>query len=382
MALTSNSKTSRWYKKQLLDRSDKELEAKLKREGYNFARANSHFASHVASVLRHSKVAFASSSTDGLVSSVCASHTALTTMGFRDFGNGFWKLGHSVWALESDGSDIALRRLQDETVEASRYPKRKKASIPSNIMICGLPADVLSVQGSNFRVRFLGSNIVDLQPISKCSSREGNSKIGAIEAQVKSLIVAGAFTRDAQDHLRQELEADSTLDKEDVEEFLACAMADKEASIAHRVASRTAQSILHWSEFNGCKICDFADTLHGRVMFNPQDDQLDLDIEGYPFTWELFSEGKAIEGGAAATEEEACADCAQAAGVSIPESWVGITVLKIGPQGHGRVVEEIRDEFGNVKWLDVEYASGIAGRISLDAWSFDSDETGCLVENL
>lgn len=397
MPLQMNSKTSRWYKKQLLARSDAEVVARLKEAGHRF----SNKIASIDGVARHASITRQCNESGG-TESIRATMPVLEALGFRPMGSGVAKLAHSTWKMVAgDDGQIECERLEAESVEVQKFPKRKKVAsgdrvhgalqalgwpfaeieqmaasrrayilvkkqayqTPHELVLRGLPAKVLDYDDFHFRVAFQGSDIIDLQPISKVADQDANSRLAALEEQAKALIVCGEFSRARRAQMDREL-AEEELAPSDLEDFVAHCSSMLNQVLAERLSSKTAQIAGVWTEFNGHFVCDFSDSLHGAV----EQVQSGPDV----FQFSVYAEGQLRDLGNANSEQAAKDDCAEAAGFApAPESFMGCRVL--GPED-GKVTEELRDANGKLSHLNVEYSSGKQGRIALSHWGWDANE--------
>ena len=274
--INAEHKQSRWYKKQLLDRSDKELQARMEKEGHSFL---SKMALKIKEAMRHTRTSVirtASTSNgldDGNTLEFSANRALLPLMGFRSLGGSFVKLGHGTWEVVGQDGDVTVRRLQEETKEAAAFPKRKNSSfslmdetlgglgypsgvmaqfglgekmaisqsrtaycLPANpILIRGLPARVLARDGEHFMVEFLGTGIFDRQPIAKIYDRDANSRLAALQESVEARIASGDFSLEAQQELEKELSADPVITRAEIEEFAQSAEDAKKEALTARL---------------------------------------------------------------------------------------------------------------------------------------------------
>lgn len=275
---------SRWYKKQVLARSDKALKASLEAQGHSFAPKRSHLQEQVAAALRHASIRVGEVSTDGGVKvaySLTANRAVLRKVGFLDMGGGFMKYGHSTWRLEADQEgDVTVHRLEEESVKAASFAARRAGKTamsdslttlgyplavqetlalgekmyaqshkvaypcPDRILVGGLRARVAGYTDRHFLVAFDDTGIVTYQPITSCLDRDANSRVAALQESAQSLIAHGEYTRAARTRIAEELAADETLEREDVDSFIASLDAAVRASIVAR-CSNPSSSLAH-----------------------------------------------------------------------------------------------------------------------------------------
>jgi len=507
LAQPISNKKSRWYKKQLLDKSDRMLMAKMEKLGHVFVSKKAQdIREAMRCAMQHVELMFSTRNGMRQTDTIYANRATLPSLGFRELGGGFLKLGHSTWKLNRDElGDVVLNRLEAETVDADRFPRRRgrtnsdpwtlmnaqleRLGYPRPIIysmdlgtkmlynqvpyrlpegavsVRGLQARVAAMEGSCFLMEYEGSGIRCFQPVASLIDPDKNSRFAAIQESVESRIALGVLTKLAQEEVKQELEADEALTKEDVDHFISSMESALKTALKERMSSkfafithgeqgsntglgpreaqsfevkvpvhnlleaqtllkewdisgerseqdlvflthtgeyigtskwddntqahrpievskeaRVAQNQHQWLDFNGSTICDFSDTLHGVIM-----------PSGTEFVWELYEAGKLLDVGSALTEEEAREDCEYTAeksqfdlrrsdltdededGTSI--SYIGKTIYNdlMSEPETGVVVAEVRDEFGAIRYLDVEYTSGRDGRVDLNFWELDPE---------
>jgi hypothetical protein len=290
MPLVLSNKTSRWYKKQVLDRSEKELKARLSAQGHRFSRK----AEQAKTAARHARLTLSfdgggmgTGPDNSATSSITANRQVLYRLGFLDLAPGFMKLGHSVWKLQGDQGDVVVERLKDETAPAAKFPKRKtpamfdaldllgypddvKASMdlkakvaaqvnrvvyryPSRLVIRGLPVKVAACSNTHFLVEYEGTGIRTYERIASCLDAEKNSRLAALQESAQALIATGVFDRSARQRVADEVSSDETLTKEDVEGFIAAMDGAVAQSILARVSDRTRVA----NAATGCTCCDW-----------------------------------------------------------------------------------------------------------------------------
>jgi len=348
MSTPISNKKSRWYKKQVLDRSDKELKISLEAQGHVF---KSRISQAISAAMRCARVAVIPLDTvnaNGLTHRVSANRETLYGLGFLDLGNSFLKLGHSTWRLHGSDGDVTVERLEDESVEAATFPKRKaskfqvgpsrmtqdlsslgyplaiqatmhltekvcartantKYVLPTEVLVRGIPARVAGYNDTSFLVEFQDSGITCFQPIAKLFDQDVNSRLFALQESAQALIASGNFSKAARARIAGEVEGDETLTKDDVATFIAAMDEAVEGALSTRL-SRTGQSVQTWTDFNGSSVNDFGPTLHGCIAGDATKS----------FDWQLFEAGKIRDAGQAASMEEAQEDCATAASMVNP----------------------------------------------------------------
>ncbi len=309
---------SRWYKKQVLERSERALRAAMERQGHQFHAKGSKRASRAADAVRLTRVALYQGEQSGLTDRVTANRAVLRRLGFLEVGEGLMKLAHAIWRLEGDQGDVTVHRLQDEDVEAAAWTARKSASreeayeyfgahlsqdlstlgyplavqlettrhnainacirrlaykAPESLVIRGLPVRVLGHTDTNFIVEFKGSGIVSNQPIRACLDPTRNASVTALQESAEALIARGECGLSQQARIRNEASIDETLTPEDVAEFVAAFDSAIEASIEERMADNAVRA----SSEHGVKSAQ-ADSDLDDVLVCDAIDELDEDV--------------------------------------------------------------------------------------------------------
>jgi hypothetical protein len=337
-------------KRQLLDRSDRELYARMAKAvraglippatrtaSNNEGTASLLWERLTSSQLASSRISSITNSETGTTSSLRMSNLIdAHRVGFIEIGHGLAKLGHSLWKLGQDGDDVVVERLQDETVETEKWSKRKKkGELEDALSDLGYPRAIQSMMESTERrrivanleefqpfavgesilirghiatitgrpnadqvqVRFEGSNIVDLQPVARIMDAGLNGHRAGFEEQAQFKIAAGTWS--------PKLTA-STIERLDPQDRMAFHQFIKnELKIARKLASPSKE----WTEWNGIWVRDYTDLLHGEIAMLP-------DV----LHWELFATGELVEQGRSPTIIDAKRECDQAAEIQFPKA--------------------------------------------------------------
>lgn len=387
------SKATRWHKKQVLDRSDKALKASLQEQGHVFRTKK---AESISAAMRCASVKITAGVTEngyGLTDRVQGTPAMLGLMGFLPLGGGFMKLGHSTWKLEAaDGGDVTVSRLEDETVKAATFPKRRTSRMDSalaglgyplalqermsltekmavqksgeyfdpvgvELSIRGLPARIARVwDHEHFAIRFEGSGIMCLQKIARCLDEDANSRLAALQESAQAMIATGEFSRQARVKMAEEVSSDESLTKDDVAGFIAA----MDGAVAESLQARMTQceqgprtGSEHsaqggWVlESNGAWTRHEGD-LHGMVW----------EVEDAGWDWDLFQDlHDVVASGNAESDEAAKAACDQAMSgrgktAQSVQKWSefnGAHVCDFSPTHHG-MIERNDDDSGKSDW--------------------------------
>lgn len=296
-ALHGLIKTSRWFKKQLLGKSQAHVAATLKAQGHR-----------IQASLASCRIA---QKTDAVSNTVQMPVEAIALAGFRAFGGGLFKLGHSVWTMNAQGDDVQLERSPDaeEPVDVAQFPKRKASATYARgdiLSVCGLPAEVLYMAGPRrIALRFLGSGIVDVQSVLAVES-PANDPFAAMAEAIKARCAVGGWSSP---EFARELSSlfncygiDNDLNTPDLD--LAASVVQALGQVAHtarRAHRRYAAN--NWVSWNGLEMRDYSATLIGEVK-----------LQDAGWSWELAQLGQTVAtGGPYATEADAKNACDQKA---------------------------------------------------------------------
>ena len=361
-------------KKQLLDRSDRELVARMAKElkknavqptpqafrnaSVNTPEAQALWSRCASATLASSRISSVTNYETGTTSLIKVRNKVdLERVGFMDLGHGIAKLGHSVWRIGQDGEDVVVERLEGEKVQAAKWADRlrKEYKKGSTIEIRGHLAEIVGHSGNDLLVEYVGSGIRDLQPLAKIASPDNDMVVGFME-QAESRIAQGTWSPRLTAEIRNQLSASDSLE---FAQFVRGSL---------RSARKLASPSKNWTEWNGIWVRDYTDLLHGEIAMLP-------DV----MHWELFATGELVEQGHAATLYDAQKECDQAANMQFPQmvakkSQLNSDVIQeaynMGQQAHrdGRSSAPAQDP--NILELIRANSTGVGSSIPLlEAWA-------------